>query len=80
MQTASVNENTMSRQRYDANPVVAFRKPNNPAEHREAGAESWDQYFAMEDDKRTAASTPDDDRVALAFAAEHDDSAGLAGI
>lgn len=69
-----------NRQRYEANPLVAFRRPHNPAEHREAGAETWDQYFAMEADKRTVAGTPDDARVALAFAAEHDDSAGLGGI
>lgn len=70
-----------NRQRYEANPVVAFRTPNpNPEQYREPGAETWEQYFAMEADKAVARATPDDDRVALAFAAEHDDTAGLGGI
>ncbi len=35
-----------NRQRYDSNPIVAFRRPHNPVEYREADAGTWDQYFA----------------------------------
>lgn len=34
---------------YEEHPIVAFRQEHNPAAHREAGALTWAQVFAMDD-------------------------------
>jgi hypothetical protein len=43
-----------NKQRYESNPVVAFRQKHNPTEYREPDAGTWEEYFAAEDAKRKA--------------------------
>lgn len=35
-------------QRYESHPVVAFRRPHEPAKYRELGAGTWEEYFGRE--------------------------------
>lgn len=39
---------------YESDPIVAFRTPNSPEEHREAGALTWRQVFAMDEAEAVA--------------------------
>ena len=42
---------------YESDPIVVFRTPNVPEEHREAGALTWKQVFAMDDEQSAKASS-----------------------